>query len=99
MENSEVLEFQFEPTKALQLDSSSGKSWEIFSSADSGLSIFRLNEASVDHFCHYVFQLYSNTSNEGVLVLTLIKHMRIFKNKVVHLFSHNSRSFLYQTNQ
>ena len=70
MENSEVLEFQFEPTKALQLDSSSGKSWEIFSSADSGLSIFRLNEASVDHFCHYVFQLYSNTSNEGVLVLT-----------------------------
>ena len=31
--------------------------------------------------------------------LTWIKHMWIFKNKkVVHLFTHNSTSFLYQTN-
>ena len=100
MENSEILGFQFEPTKALQPDSSSGKSWEIFSSADSDLSIFRRNEASVDHLCHYVFQLQSNTNNEGVFLLTWIKHMWIFKNKeVVHLFTHNCTSFLYQTNQ
>ena len=35
MENSEILGFQFEPTKALQPDSSSGESWEICLSADS----------------------------------------------------------------
>ena len=38
MENSEILGFQFEPTKALQPDSSSGESLGIFSSADSELS-------------------------------------------------------------
>ena len=70
------------------------------SSADNDLSIFRRIEASVDQLCHYVFQLYSNTNNEGVLVLTWIKHMGIFKNKkVVQLFTHNFTSFLYQTNQ
>ena len=70
------------------------------SSADNDLSIFRRNEASVDQLCHYVSQLYSNTNNEGVLVLTWIKHIGIFKNKkVVHLFSYNFTSFLYQTNQ
>ena len=71
MENSEILGFQFQPTKALKPDSiliqsdsaliqpdlSSKESWEIFSLADSELSIFRWNEASVDHLCHYVFQL------------------------------------------
>ena len=57
MENSEILGFQFEPTKALQPDLCSGESWKIFSSADSELSIFRQNKASVDHLCHYVFQL------------------------------------------
>ena len=55
MENSEILGFQFEPTKALKPDSiliqsdsaliqpysSSEESWEIFSLADSELSIFR----------------------------------------------------------
>ena len=35
MENSEILGFQFEPTKALQPDSSSGENWETCSSADS----------------------------------------------------------------
>ena len=48
MENSEILGFQFEPTMALQLDSSQGNSWEIFSSADSEPSTFRQKEASVD---------------------------------------------------
>ena len=52
MENSEILGFQFEPTKALP-----PSAWEIFSSADSELSIFRRNEASVDHLRHYQFQL------------------------------------------
>ena len=33
MENSEILGFSFEPTKALQLDSSLGASWEMYSSA------------------------------------------------------------------
>ena len=38
--------------------------------------------------------------NEGVLVLTWIKDVWIFKNKkAVHLFTHNSTNFLYQTNQ
>ena len=41
MENSEVLGFQFEPTKALRPDSSSGKSWETCSSADSEPSTTR----------------------------------------------------------
>ena len=50
MENSEILGFQFEPTKALQPDSGLSESYEIFSSADSELNIFRRNEASVDHF-------------------------------------------------
>ena len=57
MENSEILGFQFEPNKALQPDSRSGESWEIFSLAGSEISIFRRNEVSVDHWCHYVFQL------------------------------------------
>ena len=57
MENSEILGFQFEPNKAIQPDSSSSESWEIFSLAGSEISIFRRNEASVDHLCHYVFQL------------------------------------------
>ena len=57
MENSEILGFQFKPTKALQPDLCSGESWKNFSSADSELSIFRQNKASVDHLCHYVFQL------------------------------------------
>ena len=57
MENSEILGFQFEPTKALQPDSCSGESWKIFLSADSELSIFKQNEASADHLCQYVFQL------------------------------------------
>ena len=35
MENSEILGFQFEPTKALQPDSSLGESWETCLSADS----------------------------------------------------------------
>ena len=34
-ENSEILGFQFEPTKALQSDPSSGESWKTCSSADS----------------------------------------------------------------
>ena len=57
MENSEILGFQFEPNKAIQPDSSSSESWEIFSLAGGEISIFRRNEASVDHLCHYVFQL------------------------------------------
>ena len=145
MENSEILGFPFEPAKTLQPDSSSGASWEIFSSAYqfvifkslsycfktiglyvktsfasrlvsrlirwykpveitklfwekaiqihgtfhglkitnwySELSIFRREKASVDNLCHHMFQLQSNINSEGVLVLTWIKHVRIFKNK------------------
>ena len=53
MENSEILGFQFETTKAIQPDSSSGESWEICSSGDT----FRQNEALVATLCHEVFQL------------------------------------------
>ena len=43
---------------------------------------------------------HSNANNEGVLVLSWIKRVRIFQNKkVVHLFIPNSANFLYQTNQ
>ena len=61
MENSEILGFQSEPTKALHPDSSSGKSCQICSSADSEPSTIRRNEASVDTWCMCF--------NEVVLVL------------------------------
>ena len=64
MQNSEILGFQFEPNKALQADSSSGKSWETYSSADSKPNTFRRNKALVDTLCHHVFQLCSNTNNK-----------------------------------
>ena len=67
MENSEILGFQFELTKALQSDSSSGKSWETCSPADSEPSTTRQNEASVDAWCMCLNC--SQISNEGVLVL------------------------------
>ena len=57
MGNTEIVGFQFEPNKALQPDSHSGESWEIFSSADSQLSIFRPNDALVVNLCQHVFQL------------------------------------------
>ena len=57
MGNTEIVGFQFEPNKVLQPDSHSGESWEIFSSADSQLSIFRPNEALVVNLCQHVFQL------------------------------------------
>ena len=38
MENSEILGFKFEPTNALQPDSTSGESYKTSSSADSELS-------------------------------------------------------------
>ena len=44
MENGEILGFQFELTKALQRDSSSGESWKNCSSADSEPSTTRQNE-------------------------------------------------------
>ena len=68
MENSEILGFQFEPTKALQPDRSSGESWETCSSADSEASTPRRNEASVDTWC-MCFNC-SQINNEGVLVLS-----------------------------
>ena len=51
MENSEILGFQFQPTKALQSDSNLGESWETCSSADSEPCTARRNEASVDTWC------------------------------------------------
>ena len=51
MENSEILGFQFEPTKALQPDSNLGKNWETCSSADSEPSLTTGNEASADTWC------------------------------------------------
>ena len=68
MKNSEILGFQFEPTNALQPDSSSGESWETCSSADSELSTTMRNESSVDIRC-----MCSNCcqiNNERVLVLS-----------------------------
>ena len=51
MENSEILDFQFEPTKALQPDSGSGKSSKTCSSADREPSTARPNEISVNDWC------------------------------------------------
>ena len=50
MENSEILGFQFESTKALQPYSSSDESWETCS-IDSKPSTTRRNKASVDTWC------------------------------------------------
>ena len=68
MENNEALGFQFEPTKALQPDLSSGESWETCSSADSEPSTISRNEASVDTGC-MCFNC-SQINNEGVFVLS-----------------------------
>ena len=51
MQNSEILGFQFEPTKALQSDSSSGENWENRSSPDSEPSTTTRNKASADTWC------------------------------------------------
>ena len=51
MENSEILDFQFEPTEAPQPDSSSDESWETCSKVESEPSTTRQNEASVDTWC------------------------------------------------
>ena len=51
LRNSKIAGFQFGPTKALQPDSSSGKNWEICSSADSEPSTTTQNEASADTWC------------------------------------------------
>ena len=45
MENSEILGFQFEPTKGPQPDLSLGENWETCSSADSEPSTTTRNEA------------------------------------------------------
>ena len=80
--------------------SSSGKSWEISSSADVEPTTFRLKETSVDTWCHHVFQPVSNTNSKGVLVLLWINHGQILQaNKVTYLFTHNSANFLHPTNQ
>ena len=51
MGNSEILGFQFEPAKALQPDSDSGKSWKTCSSGDSEPTSTRQKEASVTTWC------------------------------------------------
>ena len=51
MGNSEILGFQFEPAKALQPDSNSGKSWKTCSSGDSEPTSTRQKEASVNTWC------------------------------------------------
>ena len=50
-ENSEILGFQFEPTKVLQPDSSSDESWETYSSAENKPCTNRRNEASAGSWC------------------------------------------------
>ena len=55
MENSEILGFQFESSKAsnkaLQPDSSLGENWETCSSADSEPSTTTQSKASADIWC------------------------------------------------
>lgn len=51
MENSEILDFKFEPTKTLQPDSGSGKSSKTCSSVDREPSTARPNEISVNDWC------------------------------------------------
>ena len=68
MENSEILGFQFEPTKALQsLIPSLSESWETCSLADIERTT-RQSKASVDTWC-MCFNC-SQINNEGVLVLS-----------------------------
>ena len=70
MENSETLDCPFEPTKVLQPDSSSGTSWEIFSSAYQFVILKWLS------YCFKPVGLYVNTSFVSRLVLHL---MRLYK--------------------
>ena len=69
---------------------------ETYSSAGSKPSATTRNEALANLV--HVFQLHSNANNnEGVLVLSWIKRVRIFQNKrVVQLFNPSSATFLYQ---
>ena len=67
MENSEILGFQFEPSKALQPDSSSDESWETCSSANSEPSTTRRNKVSGDTWCMR-FNC-SQINNEGMRVI------------------------------
>ena len=66
MENNEILGFQFEPTKALQPDSSSDESWETVQQI--------VNHAQLEETKHQVVlgacvSIVVNASKEGVLVL------------------------------
>ena len=68
MENSEILSFKFETSKALQPDSSLGEGWETCLSADNEPSTTRQNKASGDAWCTCLNS--SQINNEGVLVLS-----------------------------
>ena len=67
MENSEILGFPFEPTKPLQPKSSSGASWEIFSSAYQFVIFKSLS------YCFKTIGLYVKTSFASRLVPRLIR--------------------------
>ena len=67
MENSEILGFSFEPTKALQPDSSLGASWEMYSSAYQ-FGIFKSLS-----YCFKTIRLYVKISFAGRLVSRLIR--------------------------
>ena len=85
MENSEILGFQFEPAKALQPDSSSGESWETFSSADSEPSTTSQNEVSVDTWCK-CFNCSQMPITKDCLSYHKLNACKYFKIKRLHIY-------------
>ena len=98
MENSEILDFQFEPIKALQPDSSSGKNWKkLVHPADSEPSTTTRNEASV-YTCCMCFNCIQMLTTKEFLFYHELNACKYFKIKKF-LFIHNSANFFYQINQ
>ena len=91
MENSEILGFQFEPTRALQPESSLDESWET-RSTDS-------EPASVDTLCIYLDCSQMPATKECLCCHELDACDYFKLKRFVNLFTHNFANFLYQTNQ
>ena len=88
MENSEILGFQFEPTKALQPDWSSCENWETCSSVDSEPSTNTQNEASADTWCMCLNCIQMLTTKECLCYheLNELNACKYFKIKKLYIY-------------
>ena len=82
MENSKILGFQFAPTKVLQPDPSSGKSWETCSSADSEPSTTsQINNEWLNVYLLPILQIFFTKliKKHAIINLFLIHNTKRFK--------------------